>query len=83
MTTLIAVYDSDGCRGRCDERCYGAQHPDCHCICGGKNHGAGLAAAQANTQTMAQGWIDEYAAQHSDIADKLIYEVPAAQLSLL
>lgn len=41
MGTLIAVYDSYGCAGRCDARCYDAQGPDCKCICGGANHGVG------------------------------------------
>lgn len=49
MTTLIAVYDSRGCVGRCDARCYDAKEPDCDCICGGANHGRGLAAALRNT----------------------------------
>jgi hypothetical protein len=48
--TLIAVYNNDGCVGRCDERCYGATHPDCDCVCGGKNHGVGLSKATDNTQ---------------------------------
>jgi DNA (cytosine-5)-methyltransferase 1 len=52
MTTLIAVYDSDGCVGRCDARCYEAQEPECDCICGGRNHGAGLQRALENTAEM-------------------------------
>ena len=40
MTTLIAVYDNDGCKGRCDARCYEAREPHCDCVCGGRNHGA-------------------------------------------
>ena len=28
--------------GRCDARCYKATGQDCHCICGGKNHGVGI-----------------------------------------
>ena len=49
MTTLIAVYSSEGCVGRCDARCYGALDPRCDCICGGRNHGVGLRQALANT----------------------------------
>jgi hypothetical protein len=79
MTTLIAVFDSDGCRGRCDARCYDATHPGCDCICGGKNHGAGLAQAEANTQALAATWIREYEATNGG---GLRYEVPAAQLKL-
>lgn len=58
--TLIAVYNSEGCVGRCDARCYDATSPDCDCICGGKNHGAGVKTATANTQQMAEQWIDKY-----------------------
>lgn len=61
MTTLIAVYTSSGCVGRCDAKCYGAQHPSCDCICGGRNHGAGLQKAVENTRELAQEWIEEYA----------------------
>ena len=49
MTTLIAVYNSEGCVGRCDARCYEAKNGTCHCICGGKNHRAGLKQAAQNT----------------------------------
>lgn len=48
MPTLIAVYNSEGCVGRCDAKCYDASSSKCDCICGGKNHGAGKAAAMAN-----------------------------------
>jgi hypothetical protein len=49
MTTLIAVYNSDGCVFRCDARCYEAVDPECDCICGGRNHGVGRARAVENT----------------------------------
>jgi hypothetical protein len=52
MTTLIAVYDSDGCVGRCDAKCYEATDPDCDCICGGRNHGVGRAQAVENTAAL-------------------------------
>ncbi len=48
MTTLIAVYNSDGCVGRCDAKCYNATSGECDCICGGKNHGAGKERAMEN-----------------------------------
>lgn len=60
MTTLIAVYNSDGCVGRCDAKCYNAEHPNCTCICGGRNHGAGLKQAVENTRELCQDWLDEY-----------------------
>lgn len=50
MTTLIAVYNSDGCVGRCDAKCYEAVAGECHCVCGGANHGAGLSRARDNVR---------------------------------
>jgi hypothetical protein len=52
LTTLIAVYNSDGCVGRCDAKCYEAADPDCDCICGGRNHGVGRARAVENTAAL-------------------------------
>ncbi len=54
MATLIAVYGSEGCVGRCDARCYEAQDRRCDCICGGRNHGAGLQRALASTVELVQ-----------------------------
>ena len=34
--------------GRCDARCYKARRTRCECICGGQNHGVGLAEAVNN-----------------------------------
>jgi len=48
MTTLIAVYNSDGCIGRCDAKCHNAKGAKCTCVCGGKNHGIGAASARAS-----------------------------------
>ena len=60
MTTLIAVYDGSGhCVGRCDARCYNATGKTCKCICGGRNHGAGLEQAMENTKEIAEEWATE------------------------
>ena len=64
MTTLISAHNSDGCIGRCDAKCYDAQEPRCDCICGGRNHGAGKAAAMENTRELAEEWIDRYKKEH-------------------
>ncbi len=61
MTTLIAVYNSSGCVGRCDAKCYNAKTPDCDCICGGKNHGTGLEQAIENTREQVDEWLERYA----------------------
>jgi len=61
MTTLIRAYNSEGLVGKCDAACYNAKLPECVCICGGRNHGAGLQQAMANTQALAELWLAEYA----------------------
>lgn len=58
MATLIAWYVNGECRGRCDAKCYTAREPECTCICGGLNHGAGFATARENTQERSQEWVD-------------------------
>ena len=67
MTTLISYQSSGGDQGRCDAKCYGATEPDCTCICGGRNHGAGRQQAIENTRELAQGWIDQARANGQDI----------------
>ena len=51
--TLISQTTSSGTR-RCDARCYNGKGHRCKCICGGKNHGAGLQTAAENTREMAK-----------------------------
>jgi len=51
--TLITIGNSEGER-RCDARCYDAKGPDCDCVCGGRNHGKGLQAAQEQTAEHAR-----------------------------
>ncbi len=68
MTTLLAAYDSDGCVGRCDAKCYAATHAVCDCICGGVNHGVGRRRAEANTAQMAAGLLARWRTEHGDAA---------------
>ena len=67
MTTLIAVYNSEGCVGRCDARCYQAAEPECDCICGGRYHGAGKEQAIDNTRELAENWLEQARASGQDI----------------
>ncbi|MCA9875472.1 MAG: hypothetical protein KC441_17500 [Anaerolineales bacterium] len=64
MTTLISYQSSSGEKGRCDAKCYNAKNENCTCICGGKNHGAGLDQAIENTREMVEDWIAAYEAIH-------------------
>jgi len=61
MTTLIAAYDSSGCIGRCDARCYNAKGERCRCICGGRNHGVGLQKALENLPEIGPEDYDKWA----------------------
>ncbi len=79
MTTLIATYNSEGCTGRCDARCYEATTGSCDCICGGLNHGVGVEQATENTRELAEEWIAAWKQAHSDTT---YWTVPAAQLPL-
>jgi hypothetical protein len=71
MTTLIGVYNSDGCVGRCDAKCYEAQGGDCHCICGGMNHGKGEAAAREQTRQLSGAMLRDIEARGGWIAEDL------------
>lgn len=81
MTTLIAVYTSSGCVGRCDAKCYDATEPDCVCICGGLNHGRGRNQAIANTVELAETWIEAHQAEHPE--KKYRYDVPQGEAQQL
>ena len=69
MTTLISFQSSGGDQGRCDAKCYDATEPECTCICGGRNHGAGKQQAIENTRDLAQSWIDRTRANGQDVTD--------------
>lgn len=67
MTVLIAVYNSEGCAGRCDAKCYHAWGPECHCICQGVNHGVGRQEAIENTRELGESWLEQALASGQDI----------------
>ena len=58
MPTLLAMYNRHGEVGRCDSKCYKAKTTNCTCICGGINHGVGLAKAAFNIENHCQELID-------------------------
>lgn len=76
MTTLVAVYTSEGCVGRCDAKCYNAKKDKCTCVCGGANHGAGLRQARANTDRLAGKWIEEYCNAHPGTSAQIPLPLP-------
>jgi len=75
MTTLIALYNSRRCIGRCDARCYHSTSPHCTCICGRRNHGAGLQQAARNTRQHALQMLHRYLAAHPDLRPCERYEI--------
>lgn len=85
MTTLIEVRGGDSeLIGRCDARCYNAEHPDCACVCGGRNHGVGLSRALDNTRVLADAIIAEYVERHrlNDYAVTVPDQVRQIRLSM-
>ncbi|MGK7344991.1 MAG: hypothetical protein ACNS63_04205 [Candidatus Nitrospinota bacterium M3_3B_026] len=82
MTTLIAVYDSDGLVGRCDARCHDATTAHCNCVCGGMNHGAGAERALENTREYAKDMIDRYAGEKGLDVYKVVIGEATRQESL-
>jgi len=40
MTTIMTWGNSEGTKGRCDQKCHGAKGSVCKCMCGGRYHGA-------------------------------------------
>lgn len=73
MTTVYAVYNSQGCVGRCDARCHEATQPKCKCICGGRNHGVGLTQARENTKKISDVYIKENLAKPDERADLRVF----------
>ena len=41
MATVMSWGNSEGEKGRCDAKCHNATNAECHCMCGGRYHGAG------------------------------------------
>jgi hypothetical protein len=68
MATLITYHSSGGDSGRCDARCYNANHAKCSCICGGSNHGVGLERALDNARDRAESWVEQARANGQDVA---------------
>jgi hypothetical protein len=68
VTTLISYQSSGGDQGRCDAKCYDAAEPECTCICGGRNHGAGKEQALENTRELAESWIEHARANGQDVS---------------
>jgi hypothetical protein len=57
--------DSGGAR-RCDARCYNAKGDDCHCVCGGKNHGVGHDVALKNVQEHGDEMAEAYESENPE-----------------
>ena len=71
MVTLIRPLTLPSClpqaanKAAAMSKYYEATGPDCDCICGGRNHGAGQDQAIENTRELAETMIAEYAETHA------------------
>jgi len=59
---------------RCDAKCYNAKHLECHCICGGTNHGAGIEQASKNVSQVFLPMVGEYGLQLGKFMQRKITE---------
>lgn len=57
--TLIYEKIGHNVARRCDARCYNGHGAKCTCVCGGKNHGAGLEKAIDNVRDVFMPAIDD------------------------
>lgn len=84
MTVLLSAYNDAGkCVGYCNAHCYDAKQPSelhphshkiCTCICGGKNHAAGLNRALRNMQAdvgLTREYVQDFAQAHDLDASRL------------
>jgi hypothetical protein len=59
---LVVAVDGDGkVKRKCDARCYNAKGSDCHCVCGGRNHGLGFEEAKAKTLAESASIVSDHA----------------------
>jgi hypothetical protein len=72
MTILIAAYNSSGCIGRCDAKCYNATSPNCDCICGGINHGVGQNKAMENANHLSKELLAAWNQNHPETTRVLV-----------
>lgn len=72
VSAVATLIDAQGAgAGRCDAKCYDAQHEKCECVCGGMNHGMGASMARDNTAQLAGELLDQVKARGGFIPDEL------------
>ncbi len=81
MATLITTGNSSGITGRCDAKCHYAVHPECDCVCGGRNHGVGLEQARENTREMAEELMEAGHLVSKEIAQASFFDCLAQEVS--
>lgn len=72
MTTLITWSTGTGQHFRCDAKCYNAKGQKCVCLCGGKNHGAGLKQAAKNVEEIAKVYLDLYVEPNTEAIQQIL-----------
>ena len=77
MATLMRLVLSSGKQRSCNSRCYSAKNPECHCICGGRNHSKGLQRAVDNTTLLSEEDIRQMIAQGGTIGIYMVQPPPA------
>ena len=78
---IIEVRSEQGVVGRCDASCYNATGPECHCICGGANHGVGVKIALGDRRYIPENEVIE-ACKNILNGEKVTVYKPQIQKSL-
>lgn len=79
MPTLIIAFTHRRLPQRCDQRCYTSVTNRCKCLCGGRNHGKGLATARANANSLLPQMESDWNDAHPDNPPAHFYATAASQ----
>ena len=80
---LIEVKSNGKVVGRCDAKCYEAEHDVCDCCCCGKNHRKGLKQALENTRSNGELMIDQFCAENKvNVDQKILLNENVEQMKL-
>lgn len=68
---MTLIHCQGALEGRCDAKCYNATGAECHCICGGRNHGKGLDRATELTRELARDQVADIERRGGYIAPEI------------
>jgi hypothetical protein len=81
MAVLLWIQGKEGPISMCNENCYDSTVPECHCVCGGRNHGVGYKEAWARVGrdgfSMVRQYIEREKLNYPDLQIEILnVEIP-------